>query len=284
MKKDRFGPLFLHLFFIVFSFLVIYPFWIVLVDSLDNKVQIGFRVLPAEFSILAYKTVLSKDNVISSFFNSVFRTAMGTVLSVTVSFGAAYALSKKHMPFNRLMTAYVIIPMFFGGGLIPFYLQMMNLKLVDKLWSLVLIGAFSGFNILVTRNYVYSIPVELEESALLDGASDLTIAFKVFLPLSLPIIATIALWAAVGHWNEYFNAMILIRSQDKQVLQVLLRRVLIDQQMTSVVKDAGLFMQQAAERSVRNALLIISTLPILVVYPFAQKYFVRGLTSGAVKG
>jgi putative aldouronate transport system permease protein len=204
-------------------------------------------------------------------------------IAVLVTFGAAYALSKKRIPFNRIMTVYTIIPMFFGGGLIPFYIQMLRLQLVDNRWALILPAVWSGFNILVMRNFIYSIPSELEESALIDGANELVIAIRIFLPLSLPIIATIALWSAVGHWNEWFNAMIYIRSPSKQVLQVLLRRVLMESQVSEMYDDPTNAVRET-EKSVRSALLFISTIPILVVYPFAQKYFIKGLTAGAVKG
>jgi putative aldouronate transport system permease protein len=218
-----------------------------------------------------------------AFFNSVFRTVIGSFIAVLVTFGAAYALSKKRIPFNRFMTIYTIIPMFFGGGLIPSYIQMNNLGLMDSRWALILPSVFSGFNILLMRNFIYSIPNELEESALLDGANEMSIAMRIFLPLSLPILATVALWCAVGHWNEWFNAMIYIRSQSKQVVQVLLRRVLMESQISEMYDDPTQAIKQT-EKSVRAALLFVTTFPILVVYPFAQKYFIKGLTSGAVKG
>jgi putative aldouronate transport system permease protein len=204
-------------------------------------------------------------------------------MATVVTFGAAYALSKKRLPLNRIMTVYVIIPMFFGGGLIPFYLLINNLKLMDSRWALILPYVFSGFNILVTRNFIYSLPIELEESALLDGANEMVVAFRIYLPLCMPIIATIALWSAVAHWNEYFYAMIFIRTPAKQVLQVMLRNVLVQAQLSDIFDDTAMMMK-VAEKSVRSALLFISTLPILIVYPFAQKYFIRGLTAGAIKG
>ena len=173
--------------------------------------------------------------------------------------------------------------MFFGGGLIPMYLQMMNLGLIDNRWALILPMVFSGFNALVTRNFIYSIPIELEESALLDGANEVRIAFQIYLPLSLPIIATIAMWTAVGHWNAWFDAMIYIRSPSKQVLQALLRRVLLETQLSEMY-DTSSYVPPVTPRSMQAALLFVSTLPILLVYPFAQKYFIRGLTAGAVKG
>ena len=193
IKKGFLIPLVLHLFFIIFSIIIIYPFWSVLVDSLDKRVTYGIKLWPQNFSVESYKIVLSQKNTLNAFFNSVFRTLVGMTMATASTFGAAYALSKKQIPFNRVMTAYVIIPMFFGGGLIPFYLLMTNLNLIDSRCALILPFVFSGFNIMVTRNFIYSIPNELEESALLDGANELKIAIQIYLPLSLPIIATIAL-------------------------------------------------------------------------------------------
>ena len=282
-KKEFLVPFLLHLFFIVFSLLILYPFWIVLVDSFDDITGGGLKFWPKVFTVEAYKIVLGQNNTMTALLNSLFRTVVGTAMATASTFGAAYALSKKHIPFNRAMTAYVIIPMFFGGGLIPYYLQITNMGLIDNRWVLILPAVFSGFNILVTRNFIYSIPIELEESALLDGANELKIALRIYLPLSLPIIATIALWSAVGHWNSWFDGMIFIRTPSKQVLQVLLRRVLLESQLSEMYDNPALI-PPATERSVRSALLFVTTIPILLVYPFAQKYFIKGLTAGAIKG
>jgi putative aldouronate transport system permease protein len=281
--RDYVWNILLHMFFILFSFLIIYPFWTVLVDSFDDSIRVGLKILPGKFSLEAYKTVFSQNRIAIAFINSLFRTAIGSAIAVLVTFGAAYALSKKQMPFNRFMTVYVIIPMFFGGGIIPFYILMNQLGLMDSRWALILPMVFNGFNILIMRNFIYSIPTELEESALLDGANEMSIALRIFLPLSLPIIATVALWCAVDHWNSWFDAMIYIRNQSKQVLQVILRRVLMESQISELYDDSTRAVRQT-EKSVRAALLFVTTLPILVVYPFAQKYFIKGLTSGAVKG
>ena len=255
----------------------------VFIDSVDDTVSACIKLWPRSFSLSAYKAVLEQRNTLNAFINSIIRTSVGMSIATAVTFGAAYALSKKRIPFNRLMTAYIIIPMFFGGGLIPFYLHMRNLGLMDSIWALILPGVFSGFNILVTRNYILSIPAELEESALLDGANEVIICLRIFLPLSLPIIATITLWSAVSHWNSWFDGMIFIQTPSKQVLQVLLRRVLMEAQLSEAFDDLG-SMVQMTPLTIRSALLFISTIPILVTYPFAQKYFIRGLTAGAIKG
>ena len=283
-RNDLHWPILLNFFFILFSLLIIFPFWTVFIDSIDDSLRTGFRLLPAKPTIEPYKVVFEQNSTLAAFYNSVFRTVVGTLLATICIFCGAYALSKKRMPFNRAMTAFVIIPMFFGGGLIPTFLLMVDLQLLDSRWALIWPAIFNGFFLLVTRNFIYSIPAELEESALLDGANELKIAFRIFLPLSLPIIATVALWSAVGHWNAWFDAMIYIRSPSKQVLQVLLRRILNAAQNVNEMMNDPASAPPVTPRSIQSALLFVTTLPILVVYPFAQKYFIRGLTAGAVKG
>lgn len=283
LEKDRAIEILLHVLFILFCVTIIYPFWTVFIDSIDNQISGGFKLFPKEFSLEAYKVVLEQKTTLFAFLNSIIRSIVGPAITVAVTFCAAYALSKRKLPFVRLMTAYVVFPMFFSGGLIPFYLQIDNLNLIDKRLSLILPFVFSGFYILVARNFMYAIPSELEESALIDGANERVILFKIILPLCLPVIATVALWSAVGMWNEWFYAMIFIQTPNKQVLQVLLRRVLVESQASALL-DNPMVIVKTAEKSVRSALLIVSTVPILLAYPFAQKYFIAGLTVGAVKG
>ena len=273
----------IHSIFVIFTLSVIYPFWTVLMDSVSSTVTSGIKVLPKGFTLDAYALAFSQRNVASSFGNTIFRTVLGTALCTVSTFCAAYVISKRSIPFIKLMTLYVLLPMFFSGGLIPLYLQIQRLGLIDNRLGLVLPFVFNGFYIMVTRNFIYSIPGEIEESALIDGANEVIIAFKIYLPLSIPIIATIALWAAVYQWNEWFYAMIYIRDPKKQVMQVLLRRVLMESQISAMMDDPSV-QPKMTEKSLRSALLFISTIPILAVYPFAQKYFIRGLTTGAVKG
>ena len=173
--------------------------------------------------------------------------------------------------------------MYFGGGLIPQYLLFRDAGLIDNRLVLILPSMFSAYNILVMRNFISDIPPELEESGKIDGANDVTIAFRIYLPLMKPILATIALWAAVGLWNEWFNAMIYIMTPSKQVMQVMLRRMLMDAQIAAMYDD-GIVDITVQEDAVKAVTIIVTILPIICAYPFAQKYFVQGLTSGAVKG
>ena len=281
--EDRVLNTVLYLFFILFSFSVIFPFWTVIVASISVDERLGFAVVPVGFSLEAYKEVLTQKTLLYAYMNSFLRTSVGTVSTVTVTLCAAYALSKRKIPLIKTMTAVIVIPMFFGGGLIPTYLLIRSLGLIDNRWVLILPFVYNGFYIMVTRNFLYSIPPDLEESAYIDGANELTIAFKIIFPLSIPIVATCALWSAVAHWNEWFAAMIYLYDPQKQVMQVLLRRILLEAQPSALFDDPS-YTPKLTETSVRSATLIVTIAPILAIYPFVQKYFVSGLTSGAVKG
>ena len=271
-------------FIIIFSLLVILPFWMVLMDSLSGSdLKAGVRIWPDEFTLKAYGSVLSQKTLLANYGNTLYRTLFGTFLCVTITYLAAYPLSKREMPFNRTITYLVLFTMYFSGGLIPQYLLFRQLGFIDNRLVLILPGMFNGFYILIMRNFISEIPGELEESARLDGANDLQIASRIYMPLLFPIFATITLWAAVALWNEWFVAMIYIQTPDKQVMQVLLRKMLIEAQIASLYDDATTVVEQT-EDAVKAVTIYVTILPIICIYPFLQKYFIRGLTSGAVKG
>jgi putative aldouronate transport system permease protein len=281
---DKVLVVFCYVFVIFYSILIILPFWTIVMDSFSSSlVKTGVRLLPDQFSLEAYSDVFSQKNLGYYYSNSIFRTVVGTILCVVTTYLASYPLSKSYLPFNRLITYMMLFTMYFGGGLIPTYLLYKNIGLIDNRWVLVLPGMFSAYYILVMRNFITDIPIELEESAKLDGANELVIAVRVYLPLMKPILATVALWAAVAQWNEWFNALIYIVTPTKQVMQVALRRMLIDTQLTSMFDDS-ITEIKISEDSVKAVTIIITILPILCIYPFAQRYFIQGLTSGAVKG
>lgn len=282
--SDRFLSCFCYGFVILFSIIVILPFWTLMMDSLSGaQVKFGLRMWPEQFSLKGWKDVLTQRSLYVNFGNSVWATGMGTLLCVMVSFLTAYPLSKGCLPFNRTLTYLMLFTMYFGGGLIPRYLLYKDLGLIDNRWVLVLPSAFSAYYTLVLRNFLSDIPVELEESAKLDGANDLIIAFRIYLPLAKPIIATVALWSAVAHWNSWFGAMIYIVDPNKQVLQVMLRRMLMEAQ-TAAMFDDGVLEVSVSTDAVKAVTILFTIFPIVCTYPFAQKYFIRGLTSGAVKG
>ena len=282
--SDRILLGFSYTILIIFCISIILPFWSVLMDSVSgSKLKIGIRLVPDEFSLSAYKSVLSQKSLLRNYSNTFYRVIFGTILCVLVTYFAAYPLSKRKMPFNRLITYLVLFTMYFSGGLIPQYLLIQNLDLMDNRLVLILPSMFNGFYILIMRNFISEIPAELEESALIDGANDYDIAFKIYMPLLFPIFATVTMWAAVALWNEWFTAMIYIQTPSKQVMQVILRRMLIEAQVAALYEDVNMVVEET-EDAIKAVTIIITIIPIICAYPFAQKYFIKGLTSGAVKG
>jgi putative aldouronate transport system permease protein len=243
---------------------------------------------PSDITLEAYRKFLTMDFVFTGYMNTVFRTVVGTFSSLFVMAFAAYALSKKYLPHVKFYTTLFIITIFFSGGLIPTYLLIRNLHLIDNIWVLVLGPLVNAFYLLILRNFFMSIPVELEESARIDGAGDIRIFFTIIMPMSLPALATIGLWQAVGHWNSWFDSLIYITSIDKQVISVHIRRLVIEQNAAMNEMLTGLTTQQAKDmptpETMRAAAIMVTILPILCVYPFIQKYFVQGVMVGAVKG
>lgn len=285
---DIFIDGFIYLFMLLFAVSVIFPFWSMLVDSFSSlrfSQQAGIKWFPAEFSIEPYRRVFRQQILGVAYMNTLFRTVVGTVLTIIITFFGAYTLSKDYLPLRRTITMLIVFTMFFGGGLIPNYVLIRNLNLINNRWVLILPMLVDAFALIVMRNFMYSIPKELEESAYIDGAGPLTILFRIFAPLSLPIIATVALWTSVDHWNEWFGAMIYISHRDKIVLQLLLRRVLLESQQ--LTEDLQLLadesVQTTTESQIRAAILFVSIGPIVMVYPFIQKYFIKGLMAGAIK-
>lgn len=240
--------------------------------------------VPEKVTLDNFARVLGYEQIQIGFLNAIERTVLGTVLSVAATVCAAYALSKPYFPNRALWTQLIIFTMFFSGGMIPSYLLIKGLGLTNSLWALVLPSMVSAFQLLVTRNFLSTLPVELEESAKMDGANDITILIKVVLPLSMPIIVTLALWNMVFHWNQWFDSLLYMTKPEKEVLQVVMRRIVLDGQTDMadriVAEDRGIVNSE----SIKAAALMVTTIPIIAIYPFLQKYFVKGMLVGAVKG
>ena len=275
------------LFFIIFSLLCIYPFLYMLNISISSGVssaQYGLNIIPKGVTLEYYVQMFQTGAVLRGFINSVERTALGTVLSLIITTCGAYPLSKKYLPNRNLWTTFVLIPMFFSGGLIPTYLVIRSLPvhIMNTIWVLVLPLAVSTFNLILVRNFMMSLPASLEESAKLDGANDMVILFRIILPVLKPILATIGLWTAVLHWNQWFDALIYITSEKKMVLQVVLYHILT---MGAQRLAVGSVTDNIPYPQITKAcIIIITTLPIIMVYPFAQKYFIKGIMIGSLKG
>ena len=269
---------------------VLFPFWDMIVRSLSDPAGAGnleILLLPKNFTLSSYTYTLSDSQILTSYGITIARTVIGTVLSLLLVLLAAYPLSKRDLPFRKYITILFLIPMFFSGGLIPSYLINRQLGLVDHFLVYILPGAVGVYNVVLARNYIMSIDKSLEESAFMDGAGYVTILFRIIVPIAKPIIATLALWVAVWHWNEWMDCMIYIRSERLVIVQMLLRRMQDLTQLQSEEMQA--FMANDASRqvtsaSVRMATTIITALPIMAVYPFLQKYFVKGIMVGSLKG
>ncbi len=246
------------------------------------------RLLPVEFTFDSYKAVFKYQSIWSGYKNSVIYTIVGTLISIVFTLFAAYPLSRDDFRGQKLFTGLFLFTMMFSGGLIPTYLLVRNLKLVDTMWSIVLPGAVSAYNMIVARTFFkQTIPKELMEAAEMDGCSDFKFFSRIVIPLSTPIVAVLCLWVAVSLWNSYFNPMIYINSEDKYPLQLVLRRILLMSQVnlnSSSVDPQVIAKNQYLSEMLKYGTIIISTLPLMVIYPFVQKYFVKGVMIGSVKG
>lgn len=243
-----------------------------------NKVT----VYPVGFQLNTMLHVMKSDLFATSFLNSVIVTLSGTVLSLLVTAMGAYPLSKKNLPFTKPLTVLFVFTMWFSGGTVPTYLLMRKLKLTNTLLALILPSAISVYNMLLVKNYYQSLPEALEESARIDGANTFTTLFTIVLPLSLPVFATVALFLAVSLWNDYYAPMMYITRSSLKTLPVYLRDIIVDSQADTSMASADDV--NLLPESVRAATIVASTLPILAVYPFVQKYFIKGVMIGAVKG
>jgi ABC-type glycerol-3-phosphate transport system permease component len=252
-------------------------------SSLEPIISGRVTFWPKEFQLDAYKIVLRDKSMIQSIFYTVYLTIIGTAVSLIVTIFAAYPLSKKDLKGRGLILQMIVFTMLFSGGMIPTYLVVKELGLIDSTWSLILPGLINVFNMLIVKTYfTSSIPDGIEESALIDGCNEIRMLFRIILPISMPIIATIGLYYAVSYWNTFFNCLIYINDPEKFTLQLKLRQLIILDQ-NSASRDIDELSRQVSE-SIKSASIVITSLPILLVYPWLQKHFVKGVMLGAVKG
>jgi len=273
----------------LFVVAIIVPMIYIIVASFIDPVTLQNKGITFDFSkwtLTAYERVMTNDQIWIGFKNAVIYSVVFTFVSVLVTMLAAYPMSRPDFRGKKFFNVIFVITMFFGGGLIPTYLLISNMGLKNSMWAIILPGAFSVWNMIIARTYYQGIPGELREAADVDGANELTFFFKILLPVCTPIIATLSLWQFVGMWNSYFDAMIYLDESSKQPLQLVLRAILIQSK-----PDEGMIsdMQSTAERAqlselLKYATIIISSLPLLVMYPFFQKYFDSGIMAGSVKG
>ena len=273
----------------LFVIAIVVPLIYIVVASFMDPITLQNKGITFDFSkwtATAYERVMTNAQIWIGFKNAIIYSILFTVVSVAVTLLAAYPLSRADFKGKGFFNIIFMITMFFGGGLIPTYLVVSNLGLVDSMWAVILPGAFSVWNMTIARTYYRGIPQELREAADVDGASELTFFFKILLPVCTPVIAVLTLWQFVGMWNSYFDAMIYLNDSARQPLQLVLRSILIQNQPESgMIAD----MQSTAARAqlaelLKYATIIISSLPLLIMYPFFQKYFDSGIMAGAVKG
>ena len=265
----------------------LYPFIYVVSMSVSASiyvVQQSVWLLPKGFTLESYKLVFQNSVIWQSYYNTVWYTVVGTAINVFMTVIVAFPLSRKAFFLRNPLTLFIAFTMFFSGGMIPVFMVVNHLGLYDTRWAMILPGAVNAWNIIIARTYFESIPESLDESARMDGANDIMILFRIMLPLSLPILAVLTLFYAVGHWNSFFNALIYLPSVELQTLQIYLRKILIllSQELAGSA-DTGLDRSVAVEQ-LKYAAIIVTILPILFAYPFLQKYFVKGLMIGSIKG
>ena len=273
----------------LFLVAIVLPVIYIILASFIDPITLQNSGLTFDFSkwtLTAYGRVLGNSQIWVGFKNALIYSVLFTALSVVVTLLAAYPMSRADFKGKGFFNTLFVITMFFGGGLIPTYLLISNLNMLDTIWAILLPGAFSVWNMIIARTYYMGIPRDLQEAAEIDGATEMIYFFKILLPVCTPIIATIAMWQFVGMWNSYFDAMIYLNSASKQPLQLVLRAILIQSQPEpGMVSD----MQSTAARAqlaelLKYATIIISSLPLMIMYPFFQKYFDNGIMAGAVKG
>ncbi|HJA91115.1 MAG TPA: carbohydrate ABC transporter permease [Candidatus Jeotgalibaca merdavium] len=273
------------IFLTIFSLLCLVPFINILATSFATPAEITTRtfiLFPRTFSLDAYRYILSTPTIFKSIGVSLFVTIVGTFISMVLTSFMAYALSRRYLHGRSFVNFLVVFTMLFSGGMIPTFLVVNNLGLIDSIWSLILPGAVSAYNMIIMRNFFQGIPDSLEESAKMDGCTDLGVFFRIILPLSLPSIATISLFYAVNYWNTYQSAILYINDSSKWPVQVLLRQIVLVS--SGLNADASVVDVVPPAQSVKMAVIIIATLPMLIAYPFVQKYFVKGAMVGSVKG
>lgn len=267
------------------ALICLYPMWHVVMASFSDPIELmrhsGVILKPLGHSLEGYKVVLQNPNIPVSYRNTIFYVVLGTSINMFLTTLGAYALSRKGYMFKRTLTLLIVFTMYFNAGLVPNFLLVKNLHMYNTVWALVLPGAISTWNLIVMKTAFQSVPVSLEESARLDGANDFIILFKIFLPLSKATVAVMILFYAVGHWSSWFNAMIYLQDRAKYPLQLIMREILIANSASgnSMADTDAMFLEEV----VKYATIVVSTVPILFIYPFAQKYFMAGVMMGSVK-
>ncbi|MEI3406591.1 MAG: carbohydrate ABC transporter permease [Christensenellales bacterium] len=271
---------------VIILIIELYPLVYVVSASFSSSDAISrgqVYLLPVEFSLDGYKMLSKNKDILTGFTNSVLYLIVGTSINMLLTVALAYPLSRKELPFRNMLTLFIVFTMYVQGGLIPTYLQVSRMNLVDSVWGLILPNAIISTYMIIMRTYFQtSLPESLHEAAVLDGCNYTCYLLKIVLPLSLPILAVVGLYYAVGHWNNYFDALIYLRSRDKQSLQLVLRDILLANQVNS--GDGSYSESSKLGVTIKYSVIVVSCIPMMIAYPFVQKFFVKGVMIGALKG
>lgn len=271
----------------IWALLILYPFYNSVLVSLVTQseyTRTPFMLFPKHFTSINYEFVFTSDAIWKGFKVTLLTTVLGLAYSMFLTVTIAYPLAKKSFPGKALFLNLVILTMFFGGGLIPYYLLVKNLGMINSFAALIIPAGINTFYMLIVRNYFMSLPEELEESAKVDGASDPTILWRIVLPISIPVIVTVGLFYAVDKWNDWFTAVLFMKDADKFPVQTVLRNIISNTEVKSATGVPPAMQKEAFDDGVKMASILITMFPIMCVYPFVQKYFMKGIMLGALKG
>ena len=286
---DRIFDIIVNILAVIIIVVILYPLLFVLAASFsdpDYVLQGEVTIFPKGFSLYPYKLVFQNGDIWRGYMNSIIYTVLGTFISITLTICLAYSLSRKDMPHRKFLTLFVLFTMYFSGGMIPSYLLVKNLKLYNTMWAVIIPVAINTYNFIVAKTFFEnSIPKEMYESAMIDGSGDIRTLWSIVLPLSTSIISVLILYYAVDYWNAYFNALIYLNNEKLYPLQIILRNILLVGQTEQMGSNSvGMGEKIKMAEAIKYSVIVVSSLPVLIIYPFVQKHFVKGVMIGAVKG
>lgn len=291
LTSDRIFDIFNYTFLAILLVVVAYPLYYVLIASISDPYEVYAGktfLLPSKVTFEGYARVFKEKSIATGYINSIYYTVLGTVVSVALIITTGYCVSKKTLPFRKSIMMFYVFTMYFNGGLIPTYLVVAKMGLLNSVWSLILPGGVAVFNVIVCRTFFESsIPEELYEAASIDGSSNLRTFFRIALPLSKPILAVMVIFTMVAYWNDWFTALIYMSEKSKYPLQLALRQILIQSQATATMMgnmDGGYAEANKITELIKFSSIVVGAVPMLIAYPFVQKYFEKGFMAGAVKG
>lgn len=284
---ERVFDVFNAILMILMMVICLYPFLYVVFASISDPTAVvqnrGLLLWPVGFTVDAYGMVFDNPMISIGYGNTIFYVLVGTAINIILTSMGAYGLSRRNVMLKNPLMFMITFTMFFSGGLVPTYLLVRDLGMLNTRWALIIPGAISAYNLIIMRTSFAGVPVSLEESAKIDGANDFTVLFRIILPLSMPVVSVMVLFYGVGHWNSWFSAMIYIRNRDLYPLQLVLREILIANSTDTMTTDIGTVDKVPVGETIKYATIVVATVPILFIYPFLQKYFVKGVMIGAIK-